>query len=108
MKPSFRSALLLASALLMSFGAIANACILVPDLHGDLIEIGVRPTVLGGTVLLLYFAAIAMFGFAVMVSAAAFQAIRGIAPARVPGARAPRHHRGDLHRLWSPGVLTGS
>src|SRR5256884_5768179 len=36
----------------------------VPDLHGDLVEIGVRPTVLGGTVLYLYFSAIAMFGFA--------------------------------------------
>jgi hypothetical protein len=49
-----------------------------------LIEIGVRPTVLGGTVLHLYFAAIAMFGFAIMVSAAAVQAIRGSQPARIP------------------------
>ena len=56
----------------------------VPDLHGDLVEIGVRPTVLGGTVLYLYFSAIAMFGFALMVSAAAIQSIRGIPPARFP------------------------
>ena len=56
----------------------------MPDLHGDLIEIGVRPSVLGGTVLGLYFAALAMFGFAAMVSTAAIQAACGIAPARVP------------------------
>ena len=84
MKQSFRTALLAASALLMIFGAVGYALVVVPDLHGDLVEIGVRPTVLGGTVLHLYFAAIAMFGFALMVSAAAIQAIRGIAPARMP------------------------
>ena len=81
---SFRSALLIASALLMIFGAVGYAFFVVPDLHGDLVEIGVRPTVLGGTVLHLYFAGIAMFGFALMVTAAAIQAVRGIAPARFP------------------------
>jgi len=84
MKQSFRTALFIASALLMMFGAVGDAFVVVPDLHGDLVEIGVRPTVLGGTVLRLYFGALAMFGFAVMVSAAAIQAIRGIAPARLP------------------------
>jgi hypothetical protein len=79
-----RATLLVASALLMLFGAGAYALILVPDLHGDLVEIGVRPSVLGGTVFHLYFAGMAMFGFALMVSAAAVQAIRGIAPARLP------------------------
>ena len=84
MKESYRTALLIASALLMMFGAVGYTFAVVPDLHGDLVEIGVRPTVLGGTVLYLYFSAIAMFGFAFMVSAAAFQAIRGISPARIP------------------------
>jgi hypothetical protein len=84
MKQSFRSVLLIASALLMMFGAVGYAFVVMPDLHGDLVEIGVRPTVLGGTVLHLYFAGIAMFGFALMVSAAAIQAMRGIAPARMP------------------------
>lgn len=84
MKQSFRTALLIASALLMIFGAVGDAFVVVPDLHGDLVEIGVRPTVLGGTVLRLYFGAIANFGFALMVSAAAIQAIRGIQPARMP------------------------
>ena len=84
MKQSFRAALFIASALLMMFGAVGYTFEVVPDLHGDLVEIGVRPTVLGGTVLHLYFGALAMFGFALMVSAAAIQAIRGIAPARLP------------------------
>jgi hypothetical protein len=84
MKHWLRAALLIASAFLMVIGAVGYALIVVPDLHGDLIEIGVRPTVLGGTVLHLYFAGLAMFGFALMVSLAAIQAIRGVALARLP------------------------
>ena len=84
MKQSFRTTLFVASALLMMFGAVGFAFIVVPDLHGDLVEIGVRPAVLGGTVLHLYFAAIAMFGFALMVTAAAIQTMRGIEPTRMP------------------------
>ena len=84
MKQSLRAALLVAAALLMTFGAAGYAFVVLPDLHGDLVEIGVRPTVLGGTVLHLYFAAIAMFGFALMVWAAAVQAVRGMAPSRMP------------------------
>jgi len=84
MKQTVRVALLFASALLMVFGAVGYAFEILPDLHGDLIEIGVRPTVLGGTVLHLYFAGMAMFGFALMVSVAAIQAMRGVAPARLP------------------------
>jgi hypothetical protein len=84
MRQSFRIALLVASALLMLFGAVGYTFNIVPDLHGDLVEIGVRPTVLVGTVRYLYFSAIAMFGFALIVSAAAIQSIRGVTPARVP------------------------
>src|SRR5438270_11810663 len=68
----------------MLFGATGYALVVVPDLHGDLVEIGVRPSVLGGTMLHLYFAAIAMFGFATMVTVAAIEAIRGIVRARIP------------------------
>ncbi|HXM35904.1 MAG TPA: hypothetical protein VN920_11995 [Pyrinomonadaceae bacterium] len=84
MKLSLRIALFIASALLMIFGTVGDAFVVVPDLHSDLVEIGVRPTVLGGTVLRLYFGAIANFGFALIVSAAAIQAIRGISPPRLP------------------------
>ena len=83
MKQSVRTVLLVAAALLMMFGAFGYAFTVVPDLHGDLVEIGVRPSVLGVTVLNLYFAAIARFAFALIVSAAAIQAIRGVPPQRM-------------------------
>jgi hypothetical protein len=84
MKHSCSTALFVASALLIMVGTLGYSFAVVPELRGDLVEIGVRPTVLGGTVLYLYFSAIAMFGFALMVSAAAIQALRGIQPARLP------------------------
>jgi len=79
-----RAGLLMAAALLMFFGAFANAFVLVPDLRGDLIEIGVRPTVLRPTLSALYFAAVAMFVFALMVAQAAVQSLRGAAISRLP------------------------
>jgi hypothetical protein len=57
---------------------------MVPDLHGDLIEIGVRPTVLGGSVRALHFAAASMFIFALMVAQAAWQSMRGEPISRLP------------------------
>ena len=84
MKGNPRAGLLIAAALLMFFGAIGNALVLVPDLHGDLIEIGVRPTVLRGSVQALHFAAASMFVFALMVSLAAIQSMRGAAISRLP------------------------
>jgi hypothetical protein len=83
-KHSLRTTLLMVSAVLMIFGALGDALVTVPDLHGDLVEIGVRPSVLGGTIIRLYFSAMAMVGFAVMVSAAAIRSARGTAPARLP------------------------
>ena len=84
MKGNPRAGLLIAAALLMFFGAVGNALVMVPDLRGDLIEIGVRPTVLRGTVSALYFAAAAMFIFALMTAQAALQSIRGEAISRLP------------------------
>jgi len=75
---SLRTTLLVASGLLMLFGAAGYTFALLPDLHGDLVEIGVRPTVLGATVLHLRFAAVAMFGFALIVCTAAIRAINGL------------------------------
>ena len=67
----------------MLFGAAGYTFVLLPDLHGDLVEIGVRPSVLGTTVLHLRFAAAAMFVFAVLVAVAAIRAMRGAAPDRL-------------------------
>jgi CHASE2 domain-containing sensor protein len=79
-----RTTVLIVSGLLMLIGALGDTLVVLPDLHGDLIEIGVRPTVLGGTVLHLYFSAAAMFAFAVIVAVAAVDSVRGRHPARVP------------------------
>jgi hypothetical protein len=79
-----RAGLLIAAALLMFFGAFGNALVMVPDLHGDLVEIGVRPTVLRPTLSALYLAAAAMFIFALMAAQAAVQSMRGAPIARLP------------------------
>ena len=72
-----RTSLLAAAALLLFVGAVGNAFIIVPDLHGDLIEIGVRRSVLLPTVYALYGNVMTGFAFAVIVSAAAFESARG-------------------------------
>lgn len=84
MNQPLRAALLAASALLMTFGALGYTLHVLPEIHGDLVETGARPTLVGSTVLHLYFTAFAMFGFALMIACAAVQAWRGIIPPRVP------------------------
>jgi len=79
-----RTVALAIAAVLMILGALINSLVVLPDVHGDLIEIGVRQTVLRATVDGLYFAAFANFGFAIIVTAAALQSARGITPARIP------------------------
>jgi hypothetical protein len=81
---SARTAFLAIAAALMLVGAAGFTFVLLPDLHGDLVEIGVRPTVLGGTVVHLYFAGLAMFGFALIAGWASIQSVRGIATATLP------------------------
>ena len=84
MNNSARTTLLFAAAALMLFGAAGNAFDLLPDLRGDLIELGVRRSVLGGTVILMDFAVTAMFGMAAIVLVAAIQSVRGVMPTRFP------------------------
>lgn len=83
-RQSIRTGLLAASAVLMAIGAAGYIFVLLPDLHGDLVEIGVRPTVLGATVLQLRFVALVHVGFTLMVAGAAVQSARGIAPPALP------------------------
>jgi hypothetical protein len=81
---SIRTGLLVASAVLMAIGAAGYILVLLPDLHGDLVEIGVRPSVLGATVLQLRYSALVRVGFTLIVAGAAVQSMRGIAPAPLP------------------------
>ena len=73
---ALRTTLLSAAALMLFIGAFGTAFVIVPDLRGDLIEIGVRRSVLLPTVYALYANAMTGFAFAVIVSAAAFQSAR--------------------------------
>ena len=84
MNQPLRAALLAASALLMMLGALGYTLHVLPDIHGDLVETGARPTLVGSTVLYLNFTAFAMFGFALMVAFAAVQSWRGVPPTRAP------------------------
>jgi len=81
---STRTVFLAIAATLMLVGAAGFTFVLLPALHGDLVEIGVRPTVLGGTVVHLYFAGLAMFGFALIAGWALIQSVRGVATATLP------------------------
>ena len=80
----WRAAALATAAVLMAIGTVGYALVVAPHLHEDLVEIGVRPTLVRGTVLYLYFAAMAMAAFTIMVAAAAIEAMRGQVPARLP------------------------
>jgi hypothetical protein len=65
------------AAILMGFAAIVNAVIAVPHLREDMLEIHMRPTLLRAISMGLYFNIFAMFGFALLVLAAATQQWRG-------------------------------
>lgn len=82
MRQPLRATLLFLAAVPMGFAATVNAVVAVPHLRGDMVEINVRPTLLAAVSLGLYFGVFAMFGFALVVLAAALQALRGAAPAR--------------------------
>lgn len=82
MRKTLRATLLFLAAVLMGLTAAVNAVVSVPHLQADMAEISVRPTLLGAVSLGLYFGTFAMFGFALVVLAAAFEASRGATPAR--------------------------
>src|SRR5437762_4654636 len=81
MRQPIRTALLFVTAIFMILTAMVNALVVVPHLRGDMVEIGVRPTLLAAVLLGLSFGTFAMFGFGLLVFAAAFQAMRGDPPA---------------------------
>ena len=81
MRQPLRATLLFVAGLLMGFAAVVSAAIAVPHLRGDMVEIHVRPTLLGAVSLGLHFGTFAMFGFALVV-VAAVQASQGATPSR--------------------------
>ena len=77
MLKNLRTTLLFIAALLMGFAAFVNASVVIPHLREDLIEINVRPTLLGAVSLALNFSTYAMFAFTLIVLAAAIESLKG-------------------------------
>jgi len=77
MRKYLQLVLLLAAALLMLFAAFTTTTVSVPHLREDLLEINVRPTLLGAVMMGLHFGSIAMFGFGALVLVLAIRALRG-------------------------------
>ena len=68
--------LLLTAALLMLFAAFTTTTVSVPHLREDLMEINVRPTLLGAVMMFLHFGSFAMFGFGALVLVLAIRTLR--------------------------------
>jgi hypothetical protein len=79
-----RSALLFAATLLIGLAAWVNATVVVPHLREDMVEIDVRPTLLGAIVLALNLGSFALVAFATLVLAAGIQSVRSAKIARLP------------------------
>ena len=76
MRKYVRAILLFAAAVLLLFAAVTTTTVSVPHLREDLLEINVRPTLLGAVMLGLHFGSFAMFGFAALVLAMAIRSLR--------------------------------
>ncbi len=84
MRDQIRGAVLLIAGLAILASAMLHGFVNVPHLHEDLIELGVRRTLMGTVMLLLYFSVVAMFAFAGLVLNGAVSALRGRSPHQAP------------------------
>jgi hypothetical protein len=84
MRHSISSLLLALAAVAILGSAALHGIVNVPHLREDMVEIGVRPTLLGAVMLVLYFSVVAMFGFGGLVLNGAVQRMRGGSPQMAP------------------------
>jgi hypothetical protein len=83
-RDSIRGILLLAGGAAILASAFVHGVINVPHLREDMLEIGMRPSLLGAISLVLYFSVVAMFAFAALVLTSAMSVLRGKLPQLVP------------------------
>jgi len=76
--------LLLVGGAAILAAAVAHGAINVPHLREDMLEIGMRPSLLGAISLVLYFSVVAMFAFAAIVLSGAISLLRGNIPQLAP------------------------
>jgi hypothetical protein len=80
MRHSAGGIVLLVAGIFLLASAMHHGMGNVPHLREDMVEIGVRPTLLKSILLVLYFSVVAMFAFAAVVLAAAVKSSRGGQP----------------------------
>ena len=76
--------LLLAGGAAILGTAVVHGVINVPHLREDMLEIGMRSSLLGAISLVLYFSVVAMFAFAALVLTGAISLLRGKSPQLAP------------------------
>lgn len=76
-RDSVRGSLLVGAGVAMLASGILHGVVNVPHLREDMLEIGMRPTLLAAISLVLYFSVAAMFGFAALVLVSALSLLRG-------------------------------
>jgi hypothetical protein len=84
MKTQLQKVFLVLAALLASFAAYAMVSESVPHMIGDLVEIGVRPTLLSAVSRTMNFAGWSMVAFAGILICSAFCVVRNIRVGRIP------------------------
>jgi hypothetical protein len=83
-RDSIRGTLLLVGGAGILASAVLQGALNVPHLRQDMLEIGMRPSLLAAISLVLYFSVVAMFAFAALVLSGAISQLRGKAPQLVP------------------------
>lgn len=83
-RDSIRRVLLLAGGAALLAAALVHGIVNVPHLREDLLELGIRRSLVLAVSLVLDFSVVAMFGFAALVVGAAISLMRGKAPSPLP------------------------
>src|SRR2546430_17520061 len=84
MRDGIRGIVLLIASVAILGSAMLHGIVNVPHLREDLLEIGVRPTLIAAVMLVLYFSVVAMFAFGSLVLSSAVGSLRGGRPHQAP------------------------
>ena len=84
MRHEIRGAVLLIAGIAILGSAMLHGIVNIPHLHEDLLELGVRRTLVSAVMLVLYFSVVAMFAFGGLVLSSAVGSFRGSHPQQAP------------------------
>jgi hypothetical protein len=84
MRHGIRGGVLFIASIAILGTAMLHGIVNVPHLHEDLLEIGVRRTLVAAVMLVLYFSVVAMFAFGGLVLSSAVGSFRGNHPQQAP------------------------